>query len=1257
MQASGRGGARRRWQWLWALWLGASLPGLVWAAAPTHPDQAGTCGPSAIGSPCLEQGPASLQDPTAQPLGLGNPVHVLTGHKYQRDTDARAGPHELDLELVRHYNSADPRDVGLGPGWRLSYDTRVYTAANGYHVVQANGVQWQFGAVAGGRGPCRPATPGQGELDVLAQGGWIWRWPQGRVLQFDAAGRLRQIREPDGRVLQMGWQRLPGRRDADRLAWVRDPTGRELRLEYQQGRLVAAHLPFGTMRYRHARSGELQVALSPSGEGRLYLYAALPTPVAGAPEVSLAVAGHRRLTALLALRRGAVRPWWRWRYDASGRVVRAQRDGGAQPAVVALQYRTGATPMAARQTGLVQGKHTWQLAFQPPVDQAPRVWRMMVTHTVDGAAAAPEATRGVPGWPGFQALPATAAGARAWTSAETGLQRRESLPGPAGPTQRWTFANGGQWWLQYDGAGRLRQWQRRHAGRRDDVHLAYPDAWTVTLEHVTESRRHDRSWLANTPGSVAVAAPDAAYRDTTVATRPALADMAAWAYREVRWHNRAGQLVRHALPEGGELRYRHSAAGRLQGITWHDGAGREVRLYHHDGDRVRLANGLEVRQWRGADGASWMWQGWGARPAVVHARWPDARGLIVREGMRVLGSPPVQRMLHYDTQARVVAVAEPGLQQFRAWHGSGALRAAQDRRMAPEPADEGGALRPVPRDASGLPQDWDGWQLTFGPDRRVAQARRAGAAVHYHYGPTGELLARVVAGVARQYLHAGHQRLAEWRADGRGGSRIARRFVYAGEVPVALLQWPDGTERADDGPEVLTVHADALGQPVALSDGARRVRWQATPDAWGAVRHARGHGDPGWRWPGQWADALVGWHLNHQRIYLPARGQYLEPEPLGPPPVAPALGVPTSVFGYAAQQPRRFLDPSGLVLFAFDGTLHDAQTGGNVYRLASWYRDAQAVAAGLAPAYYQPGPGVTDWLDAAVAHSATAIVQSQWQSLLQHLMALVPGADPVRIDLVGYSRGAALARHFANQVAAQVRQGRFWTWDNQLGAITQCVDLRFLGVFDTVAQFGVLGRDNGAFDFTLDPAWRGVAHAVALHERRAWFPLVSLREGDQDLEPGVLERGFIGAHGDIGGGLRPLADLAPGELPLSEVALAWMAEQAEALGVRLEREAARAGDWAWMHDARTPYQRLQGWMHDAAAGGAAPGVQPSDRAVLAADGTAWLPYQGLADDLGAAIRLSAETVMQRAERWLHDPASPVAQVDLAAYERWLAGLP
>src|SRR5690606_3307245 len=91
------------------------LAASVLASAVTHAQ--GTCGPSPLGSPCSSGGVAlaGRTEPGLN-LGAGNPIHLATGNKYQKETDLPANPHAPGLELVRHYNALDRRTSVLGRG-------------------------------------------------------------------------------------------------------------------------------------------------------------------------------------------------------------------------------------------------------------------------------------------------------------------------------------------------------------------------------------------------------------------------------------------------------------------------------------------------------------------------------------------------------------------------------------------------------------------------------------------------------------------------------------------------------------------------------------------------------------------------------------------------------------------------------------------------------------------------------------------------------------------------------------------------------------------------------------------------------------------------------------------------------------------------------------------------------------------------------------------------------------------------------------
>ncbi|BCD88417.1 hypothetical protein PSm6_48240 [Pseudomonas solani] len=138
----------------------------------------------------------------------------------------------------------------------------------------------------------------------------------------------------------------------------------------------------------------------------------------------------------------------------------------------------------------------------------------------------------------------------------------------------------------------------------------------------------------------------------------------------------------------------------------------------------------------------------------------------------------------------------------------------------------------------------------------------------------------------------------------------------------------------------------------------------------------------------------------------------------------------------------------------------------------------------------------------------------------------------LEFDLFGFSRGAAAARHFANEVlkpdggvlAEVLQAGRFglargfdWQRDSRLN---------FIGLFDTVAatvdplrgDWSPANAANPGINLYLPPGCaRKVVQLVAGSERRWNFALNSVAPHHQEISlPGV--------HSDIGGGYPPLME-------------------------------------------------------------------------------------------------------------------------------------
>ncbi len=142
-------------------------------------------------------------------------------------------------------------------------------------------------------------------------------------------------------------------------------------------------------------------------------------------------------------------------------------------------------------------------------------------------------------------------------------------------------------------------------------------------------------------------------------------------------------------------------------------------------------------------------------------------------------------------------------------------------------------------------------------------------------------------------------------------------------------------------------------------------------------------------------------------------------------------------------------------------------------------------------------------------------------------------AGDTDIDIVGFSRGAALAVSFANKI------------DDRFGGLR----VRFLGVWDIVGQFGVPGKKiNAGHDLSPPSNVDHIYHAMALDETRALFPLTRLANGYHENSP--VELWFRGVHSDVGGG--------NANHGLNWIALNWMYKNAVRCGLPIREESIAA---------------------------------------------------------------------------------------------------
>jgi len=137
-------------------------------------------------------------------------------------------------------------------------------------------------------------------------------------------------------------------------------------------------------------------------------------------------------------------------------------------------------------------------------------------------------------------------------------------------------------------------------------------------------------------------------------------------------------------------------------------------------------------------------------------------------------------------------------------------------------------------------------------------------------------------------------RIAEYDYDSVAGtSSLLREYIWMDGLPVAVVE----------GGVVYYVRVDHIGRPVFATDATGAKVWEASYLPFGEVLATTGTPIP-LRFPGQWFQAESGLHQNWMRDYDPTTGRYMQADPLG-------LVDGASVYGYARQNPGRYVDPRG----------------------------------------------------------------------------------------------------------------------------------------------------------------------------------------------------------------------------------------------------------------------------------------------------------------------------------------------------------
>ncbi|MEI2430071.1 RHS repeat-associated core domain-containing protein [Lysobacter yananisis] len=291
----------------------------------------------------------------------GNPCNVKTGEKIENQTDFDLGW----ISLTRSYHSGIAvRSGSFGPGWTHSLDLRLSISADTLGLSGGNGYQVRFAKV----GNAFVAADSSGDRIVASGSQWLLHRPD-EVLVFDSQGRLVEQQAEDGTKLTYVYGAY------DRLDSVTHSTGRSVKFNYAGNSgdapissITSADTTLASYTYTPGR--QVETAAFPGGGQRKYHYedSRFPRHLTGVTHED-----NKRYSTFA--------------YDAKGRVITSQHDGGADK--ITLAYRpeggTEVTDSLGQKTtyGLTSGTGVLPRRFGDIVDENGTVKNMYNAESTD----------------------------------------------------------------------------------------------------------------------------------------------------------------------------------------------------------------------------------------------------------------------------------------------------------------------------------------------------------------------------------------------------------------------------------------------------------------------------------------------------------------------------------------------------------------------------------------------------------------------------------------------------------------------------------------------------------------------------------------------------------------------------------------------------------------------------------------------------------------------------------------------------------
>lgn len=1066
--------------------------------ASTEPSQPvnTSCQPAMTGNPCASTARAPKIN-----LGAGNPIHLMSGNKFQQEPDMLL--RLSGLEFTRYYNAMGIIASPIGAGWSTSYSTRLFKLPRAWQILLDDGQRINFYIPNNKQYRTLSYIPQQGYLQQNSLKEWEWHTPEGTIRTFNQAGYLRQITIAGFPTIHIDYQSTQQKKVIHRVFNNKE----ELIFHYTPDTLLLSHIvtPVGTFHYHYDTPhgfthNRLIKVTRADGWEREYLYE--PQYQSGNPYRLTGIVLRTPQQKSLRINE--------WHYQHDGKAI-FSRSGFWEN----RQYSTSMNKVRFSSSTQIPEK------FVPSITH-----EIHLEYTKQALSEQDKSITIVRDQYGDET--------RITGIIKAGQYLIEEVTGkgcylcpPSG-----THAS-------YDNKGLLTSINgftlyRTPQGQVHTIEFQHPSWDKVTLKY--NEQGYAKSWAtpitgertATPPTSVSVALP----------SRQQETDLAYFENDTLIFKNNLRLKQFDMGP-----RFKAIVVEKNKHPFWV-----QTRAYNQQGLLEKehfhfVANNKYIENYYLYDEAGHL------------------LGALQRDGHF---TPSSTESITLQPRKHTIQISQEKLFYY-AWNKDGSSKGYM--------VDQQLTLPKIIRNSRGLPITIGSRQLSYGKQDRIESIKDHQQLIaQYQYDKYGRRTQKITAQGQVNFHYEGNQLSTEifspfvklsspttspaifLRSPHHTQAYTRKRhYIYRGVMPIAFTESLLDKEGNPLSSHTFYIHNDHLGLPMMVTDQQQNIRWAAYYTPTGKANLIVADIEFNLRQPGQYFDIETGWHDNYLRTYDPEAGHYLEPDPLGPL-------VWNDPYGYVAQQPRHFIDPVGLLLFAFDGTTNNKQSDTNVWKFYQLYQG---------PKFYKEGPGarpgesVHDRNGGKFFGTTLSLIINEQKENFIHYMRTMNNnfTETTPIDIIGFSRGAIAGMIFANYVRTLVHNGLFDyeesftdnTGITKTNHIQSCVDLRFIGLFDAVSQIGLGGNYNHLSDYTAAPEWTVIAHAIALNEYRSILPLTVYYGGDN-----VIEQGFLGNHSDLGGVhvpgdkkdnsvYHPHSDYGD----LGNIPLAWIYTQAQQVGINL----------------------------------------------------------------------------------------------------------